>query len=387
MRERLSAYYLLFFMAAGSSGPFLTLLLHHRGLTASRIGLILAAGALAGTLVQPLIGHLNDIIGRPRLFLFISALASPMLFWGYAFARGFAWFILISVVSTIVQGAFPIADAIAINQSRQTQPRSFTYGQVRLWGALGYALMVAGAGWVYHRDGLMLAVWVYAALTMPVLAAIVLLPGKVSTDDELSRPRSKAWDLLGHKTLMAFIAISFVITIAITINASFLPLYYARLGYPMGWVGLNFTVAAAVEIPFFQLSGRVIAKLGTMNTVLVGTACYALKYLVMALTPGAVIVIAVQALDGVAYALFWSASVDVVNTLAPRDRKSSGQTLYGALAGNLSAIVAQAVGGWLLGRFGPHILYASMTISTGLMLIPLMLLAKKTAMTPRPLPD
>lgn len=373
MKGRLSAYYFLFFLAVGSSGPFLTLLLHARGLSTSNIGLILAAGALGGSIVQPFIGHLNDRLGRPRGLLFGAAILSPVLFFGYKATSGFILFLIISVLASIVQGAFPIADAVAINQSRH---QAFTYGQVRLWGAAGYAVMVAAAGWFYDHHGYEAAVYAYAALTLPLLVVIALLPGRIAEPQASALRRPRVWDLLRQPQLMAFIAISFVVTIAITINSSFLPLYYADLHYPLAWVGLNFTVAAAVEIPCFYLSGRLITRFGQMQTVVIGTAIYAAKYAIMAWAPKASIVIAAQALDGIAYALFWSASVDMVNRLAPTGRTSSAQSLYSALAGSLSGIIATATGGWVLGNFGPRILYAAMTLATALMILPFVGLAK-----------
>jgi PPP family 3-phenylpropionic acid transporter len=368
VRRRLSAYYLLFFLAAGSSGPFLTLLLHARGYTSARIGLMLAAGALVGSLIQPFIGHLNDRLGRPRGILFAAAALSPLLFFGYVWASSFVLLVLIAVLANIVQGAFPIADAVAIHQSHDEH---FAYGDVRLYGALGYALMVALAGWFYHRHGYDVAVLVYAVMTVPLLVVIALFPSRIQGHSASPGIRGQVWDLLRIKTLMAFITISFVVMIAVTMNGTFLPLYYQALHYPLAWVGLNFTVAAGVEIPFFYWSGPLIKRIGAMNTVALGTAAYALKYLIMALAPGALVVIVVQSLDGVAFALFWSASVEVVNQLAPRHQKSSAQTLYGALASNLSGIIATAVGGWILSRFGPQALYSIMTGSTALMLAPL----------------
>ncbi len=380
MKHRLSAFYFLFFLAAGSSGPFVTLLLHTRGISTPNIGLILAAGALTASVLQPVIGHLDDRWGRSRSLLFFAALTSPLIFWGYTLARGLIEFIAVAVAINLVQGAFPVADALAVTESRS---HDFSYGQVRLWGAAGYAIMVAAAGWLYHQYGYEVAVYVYAAMTAPLLIVIARFPKHDPSMRKLAHAGARASDLLREKKLMAFIAISFFVTIALTINASFLPLYYAALHYPLAWVGLNFTVAAAVEIPCFFWSGRLMARLGRLNTVILATAIFASKYFILSLAPGALIVIAAQTLDGVAYALFWSASVEVVSQLAPGGRASSAQTLYAALAGSLSGILATALGGWLLGSFGPRVLYLAMAISTMLMIAPFRILARSVSFSDR----
>lgn len=361
MRARLSAYYLGFFLAVGTAGPYLTLVLSGRGLRPTQIGLVLAVSALLGTVASPLIGQLNDRVQRPRAILFWSALLSPVWFAGYFLVSGLGPLMGIAVASAITQAAFPLADALALREAGRSA--DFSYGQVRLWGALGYALMVASAGFLYHRTGLSFSPLLYGAATVPLLAAISRLPGESGA---APAPRAPGFALSGlgglvrSRPLVAFIGVSFVIMIAVGINGSFLPLYYRALGYPMAWVGMNFTVAAGAEIPLFYLSGRLIARLGTMATVMVGTAVWALKYLLMALAPGVVVVIAAQVLDGIAYALFWSASVEVVNRLAPAGAKSSAQALYSGLTMSLGSIVANALGGWLLATAGPRGLYGAM---------------------------
>lgn len=358
MQRRLSAYYLAFFLAVGSAGPYLSLVLARRGLHPTQIGLLLALAALVGTVASPVIGELNDRIRRPRSILFWSALLSPVWFFGYFLVSGLGPLIGIGVGSAVTQASFPLADALALEEAGRAA--NFSYGQVRLWGALGYALMVAAAGFLYHRTGLGFAPILYGVATLPLLAAISRLPTRPLRDSGTKRfAFSGLGGLVRSRPLMAFISVSFLIMVAVGVNGSFLPLYYRALHYPMAWVGMNFTVAAGAEIPLFYLSGRLIGRVGRMPTVIMGASFWALKYLLMALAPGAVVVIAMQVLDGIAYALFWSASVEMVNQLAPADAKSSAQALYSGLTMSLGSIVASALGGWLLASVGPRGMYGA----------------------------
>jgi len=361
VKTRISAYYLLLFLAIGSGPPFLTLLLRQRGLSAIQIGLLLAVGAIAGTIFQPLIGHLSDLMQRPRRLLFLSALFSPLLYAGYMILPNSWPLFFVAILLAMVQGATPLADALALREGEQF---GFSYGEVRLWGALGYALIVAIAGLIYHRFGLSLSIWMYALFTLPLLYVITLLPErKDAAGIHADRPGG-LWMLWRHHKLISFFVIMFFVKASLTIISSDLLLYYQALHYPMQWVGLNFTVAALVEIPVFYLSGRIIKRFGLMRTVIFGASSYAIKYALMALAPGVFLEILLQSLDGVAYALYWSAAVDMVNQLAPMNRKSSAQTLFGAVAGSLSGIVGAGGGGWLLEKFGAVHLFGIIAFTT-----------------------
>jgi len=355
VKKRISAYYLLSFLAVGAGPPFLTLLLRQRGLIAGQIGVLLAIGAIAGAITQPLIGHLSDYLDRPRRILAVSAVLAPLFFLGYEVLPDYWMLFFVAVMMATVQSAAPLGDALALGEGERY---GFAYGEVRLFGALGYALIVAVAGYVYHRTGMGFSVWGYALLTLPLLVVIGLLPSRSHTPRMASGMFTGIFDLFRRGKLIGFISIAFLVSTAMTVNATYLPLYYLDLHYPMQWVGLNFTVAALTEIPVFYVSGRIITKLGRMPVVVFGTSCYALKYAIMANPPGSVAVILWQSLDGVAYALYWSASVDMVSHLAPANRKGSAQTLFGSLAGSLSTVAGSAGGGWLLDSVGAVHLYA-----------------------------
>ena len=78
-------------------------------------------------------------------------------------------------------------------------------------------MIVASADWLYAHHGYEAAVYAYAALTFPLLVVIALLPGRIAEHQASALPSPRVWDLLRQLQLMAFIAISFVVTIAITI--------------------------------------------------------------------------------------------------------------------------------------------------------------------------
>jgi MFS transporter, PPP family, 3-phenylpropionic acid transporter len=353
-----SFYYFIYFFAGAVTQPFLSLYLNSKGMDGTKIGLLLAAGSGAGMIAQPMLGFLNDRARDARRLLTLSAIISPIVFAGYLLSRQFWVLLVVSIAFAISQATAPIMDAMAVQEGSRS---NFEYGQVRLWGALSYALGTMVAGYVYNRTGIQLSFLVYGFFAIAIIMTIRHLP----KSSDLSIPRENIWrgiwNVARDARLICFIGISFILSTSISINSTYLPLYYRDLHYPMSSVGLNFTVAALVEVPLFYLSGKLMIRFGYLPVIAVGSLMYTLKYAIMALAPGVVVVIAIQVLDGIAYALYWSAGVQLVSDLAPARRVATAQTLYGAIASSFSNIVGTSVGGVLLDSIGPRSLYACNT--------------------------
>lgn len=345
-----SVYYFVFFIAMASTQPFLSLYLDEKGMSSTQIGLLLAAGSCIGMIAQPILGYINDRASDARRLLFWAALLSPILFAGYALLHQFWTLFVVSIAVAVVQSASPIADAMAVQEGGRS---GFSYGQVRLWGALSFAIGTSVAGYLYSIVGIQLAFTIYGVLTVLILVTILKMPKETVVLHEQENLFQGIWNVARNPKLTSFIVLCFILSTAITINAVYLPLYFKTLGYPMRFVGLNFTVAALTEVPLFYLSDKLMSRFGHVRVLMIGTLLYTVKYAVMAFAPGAFTVIAIQVLDGVGYAFYWSAGVQVVAMLAPEGRSATAQTLYGAIASSLSSIVGSSLGGFLLDKFGP----------------------------------
>lgn len=354
MKRVFGSYYFVFFVAAASTQPFLTLYLSGRGLSSEHIGVLLAVGACAGIVAQPLLGYLNDRSDDARRLLILSALVSPIIYMFYALVHAYLLLLCVAMVYAIVQSTGPIADAMAVQSANTNQ---FTYGEVRLWGALSFAITTMVAGYVYHTTGLSLAFFVYGGLSLCLIVIARLLPKNRKAPQASEMLLHGVWNVAKDKRLMGFIAICFILSTAITINFTYLPLYFKALHYPLAWVGLNFTVAALVEVPLFYVSGILMKKIGAVSVIVIATSLYAMKYFLMGLAPPPGIVILIQVLDGIGYALYWSAGVQIVSELSPKGRNATAQTLFGAIATSFSSIAGSVIGGWLLQSYGPKQLY------------------------------
>ncbi|GGJ02116.1 3-phenylpropionic acid transporter [Alicyclobacillus cellulosilyticus] len=356
MRGRIALYYLVYYGGLGAAFPFLTLYLHARGISAVVIGMLMAANALAGMVAQPWLGALSDKARDARTVLMVSALLSPVALAGYVAAhRGWLLWVTAVVTAVLQSASGPIFDAIAV---RAGEEHGFSFGQARLWGALGFAVSTVIAGYAYGRFGYAHLFWVYAVFSLASAAVLLAFP---------PQPRRAGMPILsgvrevaGDARFLGFTSICFLLSLTSAVNFSFFGLYYQALHYPLTGLGANFSVAAVVEIPFFYISGWLQARFGRPAVLCFGAGMYAVKYAVVAAAPPLWVLLAVQALDGVGFALTNSASVEMVNALVPARWKATGQTAFAALSSGLSNIVGTAAGGLVMAAAGPQWLYGAL---------------------------
>lgn len=363
MKLRISLFYLFFYLGMGAFLPFFSLFLHQRGFDSEQIGVLLAAGSLTGIVAQPAFGVLSDSTKDYRTPLKIAIILSSALIFGYFFGRGFLAILITTVLFNFLYTPVgPLMDAIAVEKG----PRfGFSFGKVRLWGAFGYAFITVLAGYVFSALGYQYSCPTFAVIGLFLFILIFSFPS-------FERPKRQSVfskDVLGsvfsNGRFVWFVVITLLITSCMTMNVSYLPIYFQKMAYPINLVGWNFTIAALVEVPLFWVSAKLIRRMGLFPFLALGTMAYAIKYFIMGMAPNVAVVLGVQALDGVAFAVYFSSAVEIVNLMAPLNAKATAQTIFGAASG-VSGIIGNLLGGFVMQVQGPQFLFFMMTVMSGL---------------------
>ncbi|WEG10772.1 MFS transporter [Pullulanibacillus sp. KACC 23026] len=376
MKLKVSLFYLIFYLAEGAFMPFTSLFLHQKGYDGGQIGVVLAIISLAGIIGQPIFGAINDSAKDYRTVLKVTTFLSALVSFGFFLKQYFVLTLIIaSLFSFIVSPIGPIMDSISVEKGPQF---AFSYGQVRLWGAFGFAIITAIVGYVYSNVGYQYSFTIYAAFSILVFILMFIFPKFEAPKRRSAFGKESLSEVLTNRSLALFILISILISSIVNINFSYLPIYFQKMHYPINLVGWNFTVAACIEIPLFWLSAKVREKMGLFSMLLTGTLAYSLKYLFMGFAPPVGIVICLQTLDGLAFAFYYSAAVEIISQMAPKRAKSTSQALFGAASG-LAGIIGNLVGGLIIENQGAQFLYWVMS-AVGLLATFLFLLFSRKSM-------
>jgi PPP family 3-phenylpropionic acid transporter len=352
--KSLASYYFLFFLSMSVVMPYTSLYFSDRGFSHTTVGLILSLWALVSIVAQPVMGMLNDRINNPRKIMMVCAIAAPVLSLGFYFMNGLAAILVLSVFFAWFQSSGgPIGDAMAVEIASE---KGFSFGSVRLWGALSFAVGTFASSILYEKFGYNDIFIYYIVLNTTVCVAIMLLPAA-----QITRRRVTLFGQMGevvrNKRFMIFVVTSMLMVMSASINMNFLPLYFKELGFNKSWIGSAYAIAAIIEVPMFWVATKLSKRIGRYQLLCIAALIYCMQFFTMFSYANVSLTLAVQLLNGVAFAFVAGTSVEIVHSYATEGTKATMQTVYAAVTWGLGGIVGNAMGGMVVDRFGAQSLY------------------------------
>ena len=357
--------WLNFFLAAllMGFGPFAAVRLADRGWVPAEIGLVLTAGGLAGLLTQIPGGELIDMIRSKRMLVGagIAAIILGVLIFALRpdFPSVFAAAVIQGTAGSIVgPGVAAITLGIvgreALSERLGRNQRFASIGGLTaagLMGVIGYLLSI--------EDIFLLT----AAFGVPVVLALARIrAGDIhfgrsccAADDDPTHPGrvSRAVLFKDHR-LLTFAICLFLFQVA---NASILPLIGETLVRTEGrWSSL--VTSALIVVPQIIVAllapwaGRTADTWGRRPLLLIGLGVVPIRAAFFALTANPVLLVVIQALDGLSGATLGVLTALVIADLARgTGRFNLAQGLVGTLSG-VGASLSTSISGLVVERFG-----------------------------------
>lgn len=346
--------------------PYLPLYLQHNGFTPTQIGIVLSVGPIIGMVANPFWGYFSDRTQNNKLTMIILLAgtlgASQFLFHASSF-------LLIFLGMMLFYFFFAAITAISNSQIFQTiEGTPHRFGSIRLWGSLGYALIILASGPVMEALGIGRLAWVFGGAAL--IALLLAL--------QLNRPRTKVKRPKNTITLREtarvltqwrfslFLLASFLIFIPNAMNQQYLSLFLEELGGAESSIGWSNFVAAFLEVPLFLLLDRFSKpdKMSMMNLLLLATAVYILRWVLMSLATEPIHIILIQSLHCISFGFYLYTAVQLVEMLIDPAFRASGQTMYALVQSALSMAVAGSLGGFLYETLGREMLFLLCTALT-----------------------
>ncbi|MEK4508401.1 MFS transporter [Paenibacillus anaericanus] len=352
--KTLASYYFLFYLAMSVLMPYTSLYFSERGYSSTTVGLILSLWALVSIVAQPIMGMINDRINNPRKILMICAITAPVLGMGFQFVDGMIGIIVLSIFFAWFQSsAGPIGDSMAVEIASK---KGYSFGSIRLWGALSYAIGTFATGIIYNKFGYNNIFIYYLIICATVCIVIMFFPGAKVTRSKISI-YGQMGAVIRNKPFMIFVVTSMLMMMSASINMNFLPLYFKEMGFNKSWIGSAFAIAALIEVPMFWVATKLSRKIGRYQLLCVAAAIYGVQYFAMFIFSNVTLTLVVQLLNGIAYAFVAGTAVEVVQSYATKGTNATLQTIYAAVTAGLGGIIGNTLGGIIIDRMGGQFLY------------------------------
>ncbi|MDZ4741440.1 MAG: MFS transporter [Alphaproteobacteria bacterium] len=332
--------------------PFFPVWLESEGFTPESIGLLMMAMGLVRVVTGPVLGFLADAFAMRRMAIIVLTGVAAASYAGYAALPGVAFVVLFSITSSIAFSAVgPLIEGITLQTAITHQ---FDYGRVRSFGSAAFIVMNFASGVYLALYGIDLFLVILIAAGAFSFAMSLLLP--VEAAAAASTHRHGAWgEVRALSRQPAFIVFLCAAGIAQACHAfyyGFGTLNWKSLGYSADLIGFLWGLGVAAEIVLFSFSNRIVAWLGPVRLLVIGTACGILRWTIVAFSPPLWLLIGVQCLHAGTFGAAHLGAMHFIARAVPGHLVGTAQSVYAAVTIGLFMSAGQFASGHLFADFG-----------------------------------
>ncbi|MDM8518500.1 MFS transporter [Anaerolineales bacterium HSG6] len=343
-------FYLCYWGAIGTYLPFLNVYfeqdLHFSGRQISILALFPPLMSLV--FAMPLSSLADRRQWRIRILTACVAIMMVLLLFASILETFFAWVIMMLIFSVFLSPIIPLADSL---MARMAAQYNLNFGSMRMWGSFSFATLAIAGGALWQQVGFKPMFLAGSIGLLPVLLFTNTLEERYTSTETQTRQGSIRE--IGQDTgILVLLVASFLIGAAIYNSVVYDGIYMSKLGGSQLFIGLMFGFSAFSEVPVMQYSGKLIARLGQAQALLVAYSFLLVAYAgyVWALTPMFLVLMA--AIKGVGFGLFYVGTVRILSERTPTGWDSTVQAMYSVSTFGLAPLFVALISGEIYDRFG-----------------------------------
>lgn len=345
--------WLLFFFqfaAVGIYFSYLNIYYRDAGLSGTQIGVMNMITALVGVVSAIFWGYLSDRTGKARYLIAFGATGALIINQFIPLVSTFWAFLGLGIVANIFGAAsYTLVDSTAMALLGDNREN---YGAYRVGGSIGYIITSLSAGYLYDWAGMRVMFPAYGILMVMFAITALLLPQvQVKRSTSSTGKNRGITSLLRLPAWVLFTLCIFLVSIASNAAISFLGVSLDEMGAKRSLIGWVVTISAIAEVPFMAFSGWFLRRFGLQRLLLISIFLMMVRNFLLGIMQAPEWAVAINWLNGPAYALFWNSAVNYANRLAPEGYTATAQGMLNSttsLAGMVSALLA----GWLFDQVG-----------------------------------
>ena len=354
-------YYFVYLGGSSFITPFINLFYVSLGFSGKEIGTLASTSAVIGLIAAPVV--VNEIKKHPqgRTYLQVLLVLGAIGYSAIGQQSAFLPVMLIIMLNALaISGVAPLSDAMAVSVAKSSEAG---YGSIRVFGSLGWILILPASGWLIERFGFF-AGFTGFSLAWICTAGVVLMisASHFSTQRGLDWPkpdlRAAIRKVSQNRTLFGF-AIA-VVAIGFLNNGvlQFENVFLSQLGASKQLISVAGILSAIVELPFMLISDRVMRRIGAHRMLLIALTLTFLQRLTVVLLPSIATIMIVRFIGGVAFSFYTISFIGLISGHTEAHETGTVLALYTVTLASLVNIVASPLAGALYDAIGARWLYA-----------------------------
>lgn len=325
----LSSFYLFYFAFVGVMAPYWPLYLHELQFSALEIGVLMSLLQVMRIFAPNLWGHLADRTGQRvrivQVATLMSLLGFSLVFWTDSFWGLFA---MMSLVSFFWSASLPLVEA---NTLSHLGDKIAHYGRIRLWGSIGFILVVVGVGAALDHYSVRIVPWIILGLLIGIVATARFMPEAIAPHQGHGAVVLK--DILRRPSVIALFAAAILMAAAHGPYYTFFTVHLVNAGYSKTDAGWLWALGVIIEIGVFVLMPRVFARISAEKIVLLTLVFGVLRFLLIAWAVNYLVLLWIaQMLHALTFGAYHAAAIALIHRWFKGRIQARGQALYNSIA-------------------------------------------------------
>ncbi len=349
----LKSFNFLYFGLLAIFIPFLPVYLADQGLRPAQIGFIIGTGGFVTLITQPLWGMISDKTRTIRKVLLLLIFFSSVI--GYFLYDSSSYLQLVLFAMLLYFFLMPIDPLTESLNFTMAEKSGISYGSIRTYGALGYAVISLITGYVMSYFGANSLAFLFAGIGLISFIVSWMMPDAPVSGKPVTLSSLKHF--FSNKETLLFLLLVFICAVPARMNDTFLGVYIRELGGSAKLVGLTWFLAAGSEIVVFALSFWWLRKGKEIIIISFAAAFFFIRYFVSAWITDPQLLAYLQVMQLLTFPIFYSAAIQYLYRIVPVEWRATGQTVLALLFFGVSGIIASYIGGAIYGAYGGKTLY------------------------------
>jgi MFS transporter, PPP family, 3-phenylpropionic acid transporter len=360
---RLSRFYFFYFSSLGALVPFWTVYLHSLGFSALEIGQLMATLALSKVVAPYMWGWVADRTGYHIRIVQLTSLLSLLCFLPLLWYDSF-WNILwlMLLFSFFWNASLPQFEVVTLSQLGRDKDR---YGQIRLWGSLGFIVTATILGGLFQS----VSINFLPLILLMIFSFIWLSTLPVKEQHDVTETDVNILTVLKKPQVIALLLSCFFIQASHGPYYTFYSLYMESLDYSRFSIGLLWSLGVLAEVVLFMFMPYLLRIRAAAFWLIVALGLTSLRWVLMAwFSDLLILVILIQLLHAASFGLFHASAINLIQKYFS-DHHGRGQALYASISFGAGGALGSFCAGSLWDTVSPQMTFmiAAATAFAGLL--------------------
>lgn len=351
--------FFVFFASAAMLLPFLGLHYRSVGMSESQVGVLSGLKPLMVIFGAGLWSAAADATGRHGALLTLALVGTALAAAALLHAATFAALMLLALILAFCFSAVgPILDNTTLHTLGKQADR---FGQVRVWGGVGWAFAAVLIGYGVDRWGLRASFYGFVGgIAFAALISRFLQVPQGGFAGGIAQALGTIVRTRGWPRFLLTVAFG---GLGVGAMNSYLLMYMQDIGSSGRIMGLAVSLGTMSELALFVAAPALLQRFGPRRLVLLSLFGNGARLVAYSLTTIPLLVLPIQMLHGIAFGLLFIGGVAYAARMAPNGLATAAQGVMNSAIFGVGAFAGALLGGALYQHLGPLLMYRVLGLS------------------------